>query len=113
MPLRLLVVSLLGLLPVSSPAQSAWRTSADSRLNSAIASALSYLRSEKPMRSLDLQDSLNLWQPGLGLGAQVEMTKNWTLRLDVDRYRPRFPGATGRENVDMLLLGVQYRLGGD
>ena len=45
-------------------------------------------------------------------GAQMGVTKNWAVRLDLDRYRPKFPGNTGRENLDTLMLGVQYSFGG-
>ena len=112
MQLRVLAVSLLALIPVTGHAQSPWK-GMESRFDSAIAGALTYLRTEKPKRGLDLQDNLNLWQPGLGFGAQVEMAKNWTVRVDVDRYRPKFPGAVGRENLNAVMLGVQYRLDGD
>jgi hypothetical protein len=105
--LRVLVVSLLGLLPAIGHAQNPLKAF-ESRFESAIGAALGYLRSEKPKRGLDLNDNLNLWQPGLGLGAQVEMTKNLSLRLDVDRYRPKFPGSVGRENLDTFMVGIQY-----
>src|SRR5262245_35928146 len=106
---RALVVSLLGLIPLSGHAENAWK------VLSPLENALGYLRSEKPRRDLDQppQDNLNLWQPSVGLGAQVEVAKNWTLRLDMDRYRPKFPGATGRENLDALMLGVQFRVDTD
>lgn len=56
--------------------------------------------------------SQNGWGPSYGVGAQIGMTKNWAVRLDLDRYRPKLPGNAGRENLDMLMLGVQYSFGG-
>lgn len=112
MQLRVLAVSLLGLIPAAAHAQNPWKAM-ESRFDSAVVGALTYLRSDRPRRSLDLQDNLNLWQPGLGFGAQVELAKNWTMRVDVDRYRPKFPGAVGRENLNAVMFGVQYRLDGD
>ncbi|MEA3192020.1 MAG: OmpA-OmpF porin, family [Betaproteobacteria bacterium] len=55
--------------------------------------------------------SQNGWGPSFGVGAQMGVTKNWALRVDLDRYRPKFPGNTGRENLDTLMLGVQYSFG--
>ena len=105
---RALVVSLLGSVPLAAHADNPWKAS------SALESALGYLRSEAPRRGLELpQDHLRLWQPSLAFGAQVEVARNWTLRLDVDRYRPKFPGATGRDNLDALMVGVQFRVDTD
>jgi len=56
--------------------------------------------------------SQNGWGPSFGLGAQMGVTKNWALRVDLDRYRPKLPGGTGRQNLDTLMLGVQYSFGG-
>ena len=92
-------------------AQNPWKNMG-SRFDGAIAEALTHLRSEK-LKPLDLQDNLDLWQRSLGVGAQVEMTKNWALRLDVDRYRPKFPGGAGREGFDTVMLRIRYDLGGD
>ena len=105
------MVLLLAFLPAVGAAQNPLRL-IESRFDSAIGGAVSYMRSEKPKRGLDLNDNLNLWQPGLGVGAQMEMSKNWTLRLDVDRYRPKYPGSVGRESIDTLMLGLRYRLDG-
>ena len=106
--LRVLAISLLGLIPLTGHA--GWDALADSRIKS----ALGYLIAETPKRAGDLQrDNLNLWQPGLSVGAQVELAKNWKLRLDVDRYRPKFPGSGGRDNLDTLMIGVQYRVNTD
>jgi hypothetical protein len=108
MPLRVLAATMLGMVPLSSHADSAWQAP------SAVETALGYLRAEKPRRGLEPpRDNLNLWQPSLGFGAQVEVVKNLTLRVDVDRYRPKFPGAMGRDNLDALMLGVQYRVDTD
>ena len=96
MQARVLAVSLLGVLPLHGHAQDAF----GSRYESAIAGAMSYLRSDKPRRSLDPHDNLNLWQQSLGVGAQLDVAKNWTLRIDVDRYQPKFPGANVRESTD-------------
>lgn len=50
--------------------------------------------------------SANGWGPHIGLGLQAGITQNWSIRGDWDRYRLKMPG--GRENVDTLLVGVQY-----
>jgi len=42
-----------------------------------------------------------------GAGATANLTQNWQLRLDWDRYRMDFAG--GRSDVDLLSVGVQYR----
>src|SRR6185436_10628678 len=55
--------------------------------------------------------SQNGWGPSYGVGAQVGVTKSWALRIDADRYRPKFPGNSGRENLDTVMLGIQYTLG--
>jgi hypothetical protein len=108
MPLRVLVATMLGLVPLGGHADTGWQAP------SALETALGYLRTEKPRRGLEpTRDNLNLWQPSLGVGAQVEVAKNLVLRLDVDRYRPKFPGAMGRDNLDALMLGVQYRIDTD
>jgi OOP family OmpA-OmpF porin len=44
--------------------------------------------------------------PRFGLGLQAGLTQNWALRADWDRYRFKMPG--GHENIDTLMLGVQY-----
>jgi len=106
------VILCLAFFPAIGLAQNSWKTLADASFEGALGGVVSYMRSEKPKRGLDLNDNLNLWQPGLGVGAQVEVAKNWTLRLDVDRYRPKYPGSVGRESIDTLMLGVQYRLDG-
>ena len=48
------------------------------------------------------------WSPRWGVGGQFGLTQNWALRLDWDRYQDvSFAG--GREDdVDTLMLGVQY-----
>src|SRR5262245_11677397 len=108
MPTRALVAVLLGFLSFSGHAEKTWQAP------STLEVALGYLRMEKPRPGLELpQDNLVLWQPSLALGAQVEVTRNWTLRLDVDRYRPKFPGGMGRENLDSLMVCVQYRVDTD
>ena len=105
---RAVFVTLLGLVPVSGHAENVWRAP------SALETALGYLRAEKPRRGIDLPpDDLKPWQPSLGFGAQVDVAKNLTLRLDVDRYRPKFPGSAGRDSLDMLMVGVQYRVSTD
>ena len=55
--------------------------------------------------------SQNGWGPSYGVGAQIGVTKGWALRIDADRYRPKFAGGTGRENLDTVMLGVQYTFG--
>ena len=102
------MVLCLAFLPATGLAQHSWKALAESSLEGALGGLTSYMRSEKPKRGLDLNDNLNLWQPGIGLGAQMEMSKNWKLRLDVDRYRPKYPGGNGRENLDTVMVGIQY-----
>lgn len=41
-----------------------------------------------------------------GVGAQFGFTPKWALRADWDRYDIPLPG--GREELDVLMLGVQY-----
>jgi OOP family OmpA-OmpF porin len=41
-----------------------------------------------------------------GFGGQVGLTPQWAVRADWDRYRMPFPGR--KEDVDTLMLGVQY-----
>jgi hypothetical protein len=55
--------------------------------------------------------SQNGWGPSFGLGAQIGFTKGWALRVDADRYRPKFPRNTGRANLDTVMLGVQHTFG--
>jgi len=103
MPLRVLVVSLLGLVPLGGHADGAWQAP------SALEAALGYLRPEKPRRGLETpQDNINLWRQSVGFGAQVEVAKNVALRVDLDRYRPRFPGAIGRESIDTVTLYLSF-----
>src|SRR5690242_10733093 len=93
-----LAVSLLGAFPLDGHAQDAFQSGFETTL----AGAASYLRTEKPRR-VELNDNLNLWQQSLGVGAQVDVTRNLILRIDVDRYRPKFPGANVRESTDTTL----------
>jgi hypothetical protein len=44
--------------------------------------------------------------PRYGIGAQVGLTPQWAIRGDWDRWRMPFPG--GKEDIDTLMLGVQY-----
>jgi opacity protein-like surface antigen len=46
------------------------------------------------------------WGARWGIGAQLGLTPNWSLRADYDRYRLQFPGS--EEDIDALTLGVQY-----
>lgn len=103
---RVLAVSLLGVLPVAAHAQNSWQALAGPRLE-AIGGVLSYLRADKPRRDQP-RDNINLWQPSVGFGAQVEVGRNWALRLDIDRYQPKFPGSMGRESLDTFVVGIQY-----
>jgi OmpA-OmpF porin, OOP family len=48
----------------------------------------------------------NRWGWRFGAGAQIGLTPNWALRLDIDRYRVRLP--EGRDNIDTLMIGAQY-----
>ena len=55
--------------------------------------------------------SQNGWGPSYGIGAQIGVTKSWALRIDADRYQPKFAGNAGRENLDTVMLGIQYAFG--
>lgn len=44
--------------------------------------------------------------PRFGIGVQVGLTQQWALRADADRFR--MPMAGGKEDIDTLMLGVQY-----
>jgi OmpA-OmpF porin, OOP family len=44
--------------------------------------------------------------PRYGIGAQVGLTPQWAVRGDWDRFRMPLPG--GKEDIDTLMLGVQY-----
>lgn len=44
--------------------------------------------------------------PRFGVGGQVGLTPQWALRADWDRFRMPLPG--GKEDIDSLMLGVQY-----
>jgi hypothetical protein len=48
----------------------------------------------------------NGWGPRYGLGLQMGITQNWAARFDWDRYEFKVPG--DRDNIDTLMLGVQY-----
>jgi hypothetical protein len=44
--------------------------------------------------------------PRWGIGGQVGLTPQWAVRADWDRFRFAFPGS--KEDIDTLMLGVQY-----
>jgi OmpA-OmpF porin, OOP family len=44
--------------------------------------------------------------PRYGIGGQVGLTPQWAVRADWDRFRMPMPG--GKEDIDTLMLGVQY-----
>jgi len=187
MRLRLLLVSLLGLLPMVAQAQdtfyghvgasygrarldancpgigfecdrtqNAWKVFAGSRFNKWTGGEISYLRADNFKRGggdTDVQlvnlgllagipfglnsslflkggvlwghteaagpalggeaGSQNGWGPSFGVGAQIGVTKSWAVRIDADRYRPKFAGGAGRANLDTVMLGVQYSFGGN
>lgn len=46
------------------------------------------------------------WGGRYGIGGQIGLTPQWALRADWDRYR--MPLVGGKEDVDTLMLGVQY-----
>ncbi len=48
------------------------------------------------------------WGPTYGLGASLELNRNWSVLLEQNRYEFHFAGV-GRESVDVLSLGVNYR----
>lgn len=50
--------------------------------------------------------SSNGWGPRIGAGLQMGLNRNWSIRLDADRYRFKMP--QGRENVDVYTIGAQY-----
>jgi len=33
------------------------------------------------------------------------------VRIDADRYQPKFAGNAGRQNLDTVMLGIQYAFG--
>jgi hypothetical protein len=41
-----------------------------------------------------------------GIGGQIGLTPQWALRADWDRYRLKF--RDGKEDLDTVMLGVQY-----
>jgi hypothetical protein len=97
------VVFFFVLLPAAGFAQDSRQPFAESRLES----VFSTLRVEKPRRS-GVQDNLSLWQPSIGFGAQLDLDRNWGLRLDLGRQRPKFPGAVGRDNIDTVTLYLSF-----
>ena len=46
------------------------------------------------------------FSPRFGVGLQMGITPNWSVRADLDRFQVRLP--EGREDVDTFLLGAQY-----
>ena len=56
--------------------------------------------------------SQNGWGPSFGLGAMFGLNRNWSVRVDWDRWRFKMPGGGGdRENVDTVMIGAQYTFG--
>jgi OOP family OmpA-OmpF porin len=47
------------------------------------------------------------WGWTYGVGADWNLSRNWAVRLDYDRYKLDFVG--GRQDLDMASAGVQYR----
>lgn len=52
----------------------------------------------------------NDWNPKLGIGLQYELTDNFDLRLEAERYHLDEP-VVNKGDVDLLSLGVVYRFG--
>ncbi len=50
---------------------------------------------------------VNGWEPSWGAGAAIGLNRNVQLRLDFDRVKFEVPG--GKDNVDMVSAGVQFR----
>ena len=46
------------------------------------------------------------WGVRYGIGGQIGLTPQWAIRADWDRYRLPLPGSD--ENLDTVMLGVQY-----
>jgi OOP family OmpA-OmpF porin len=46
--------------------------------------------------------------PRFGIGGQVGLTPQWAVRADLDRFRMPMPG--GKEDIDTIMLGVQYTI---
>jgi hypothetical protein len=46
------------------------------------------------------------WGGRYGIGGQIGLTPQWALRADWDRYRLKF--RDGKEDLDTVMLGVQY-----
>ena len=44
--------------------------------------------------------------PRFGIGGQVGLTPQWAVRADLDRWR--MPMRGGKEDIDTIMLGVQY-----
>jgi hypothetical protein len=40
------------------------------------------------------------------MGGQIGLTPQWAIRADWDRFKVGLPG--GREDLDTVMLGVQY-----
>jgi hypothetical protein len=48
------------------------------------------------------------WSPRWGVGGQLGFSPNWALRVDWDRYQDVAFAGGREEDVDSLMLGVQY-----
>jgi OmpA-OmpF porin, OOP family len=66
-----------------------------------------YLRSSVAPGIPGIEDgTLRRWGARFGVGVQMGITENLAVRLDVDRFRVRFPGE--RDNIDTVMLGAQW-----
>jgi OmpA-OmpF porin, OOP family len=50
---------------------------------------------------------VNGWEPSYGAGAAIGLNRNWQVRVDWDRVRFEVPN--GKDNVDLVSAGLQYR----
>ena len=50
---------------------------------------------------------VNGWEPSVGAGAAIGINRNWQVRLDWDRTKFEVPN--GKDRVDMVSAGLQYR----
>jgi OmpA-OmpF porin, OOP family len=50
---------------------------------------------------------VNGWEPSYGVGAAIGLNRNWQVRVDWDRTKFEVPG--GKDNVDLVSAGLQFR----
>jgi OmpA-OmpF porin, OOP family len=50
---------------------------------------------------------VNGWEPSFGAGAAIGLNRNWQVRVDWDRVKFEVP--SGKDNVDLVSAGLQFR----